>query len=136
MTSIEIKSYTTFQLNEILNLYQSVGQSNYVEQKDRLKNAYENSLCVLAAYDKNDLVGIIRAVGDGLTVVFIQDIIVLPTYHRQGIGTKLLKAMIEKYNDVYMMELVTVNTEKTISFYESVGFTSAERLDCTTFIKM
>lgn len=136
MNTIEIKSYTHFQLDEILNLYQSVGWSNYIERKEILKNAYENSLCVLGAYDKNNLVGIIRAVGDGLTIIFIQDIIILPTHQRQGIGTALLQKVLEKYKDVYMIELVTVNTEKTISFYQSLGFSSAEKLDCTTFIKI
>lgn len=136
MSTIEIKSYTHFQLDEILNLYQSVGWSNYIERKEILKNAYENSLCVLGAYNKNNLVGIIRAVGDGLTIIFIQDILVLPDYQRQGIGTALLQKMLEQYKDVYMIELVTYNTEKTISFYKSLGFSSAEKLDCTTFIKM
>lgn len=136
MSAIEIKVYDTFQLDEILNLYNSVGWSNYIEQKNILQQAYEQSLCTLAAYDNDKLVGIIRAVGDGLTIVFIQDILVLPEYQHRGIGTKLLQTVIENYKHVYMMELVTVNTEKTISFYESVGFTSVEKLDCTTFIKM
>lgn len=136
INSIEIKIYNQFKLDEILHLYQSVGWSNYIDQKEHLKSAYENSLCTFAAYDQNNLVGIIRAVGDGLTIVFVQDILVLPTYQCQGIGTKLLQTMIEKYKHVYMMELVTYNTEKTIAFYESIGFSSAEKLDCTTFIKM
>lgn len=136
MSAIEIKVYDTFQLDEILNLYDSVGWSNYIKQKNILQQAYEQSLCTLAAYDNDKLVGIIRTVGDGLTIVFIQDILVLPEYQHRGIGTKLLQTMIENYKHVYMMELVTVNTEKTISFYQSVGFSSAEKLNCTTFIKM
>jgi len=50
-------------------------------------------------------VEIIRAVGDGRTIVFVQDIIVMPEYQRKGIGTKLLKAVMEKYKDVYQMKL-------------------------------
>lgn len=72
---------------------------------------------------------------DGLTIVFIQDIIVLPTYQRHGIGTKLLQAIIKKYKNVYMIKLLADSTEKTISFYQSLGFSSAEKLECTTFIK-
>lgn len=133
---MDIKKYENFHLEEIINLYQSVGWTNYLERTDILEEAYANSLCVLGAYDSDRLVGIIRAVGDGQTIVFVQDIIVLPEYQRKGIGTKLLKAVVEKYNDVYQMELLTDNTVKTKAFYRSVGFTALDDIGCVAFIRM
>lgn len=131
-----IKEYKNFQLNEIANLYRSAGWTNYLERVDILQQAYANSLCVLGAYDSEKLVGIIRTVGDGQTIVFVQDIIVLPEYQRKGIGTKMLKAIIGKYNGVYQMELLTDNTEKTKKFYHSVGFTASDEMNCVAFIRM
>lgn len=55
---------------------------------------YKNSLCVLGAYDGDNLVGVVRAVGDGASVLFVQDLLVLPKYQRQGIGTRLLKTLL------------------------------------------
>ncbi len=54
----------------------------------------------------------------------------------QGIGTMLIKAIIEKYKSVYQMELVTDNTEKTIAFYQSVGFTPFHELGCFGFMRV
>ena len=133
---MEIKHYDHFHLEEILHLYQSVGWTNYLKRADILEEAYANSLFVLAAYDGDSLLGIIRAIGDGLTIVFVQDIIVLPEYQRKGIGTKLLKTLMDKYKDVYQMELLTDNTEKTKAFYRSVGFTAADDMGCVAFIRM
>lgn len=133
---MDIKKYENFHLEEIINLYQSVGWTNYLERINILEEAYANSLCVLGAYDSDRLVGIIRAVGDGQTIVFVQDIIVLPEYQRKGIGTKLLKAVMDKYHDVYQMELLTDNTVKTKAFYRSVGFTASDDVGCVVFIKM
>ena len=133
---MDIKKYENFHLEDIINLYQSVGWTNYLERTGILEEAYANSLCVLGAYDSDRLVGIIRAVGDGRTIVFVQDIIVLPEYQRKGIGTKLLKAVMEKYKDVYQMELLTDNTEKTKAFYRSVGFTASDDMGCVAFIRM
>ena len=133
---MEIRVYGNFQLEEITNLYQSVGWTNYLERIGILEDAYANSLCVLGAYDSDQLVGIIRAVGDGQTIVFVQDIIVLPEYQRKGIGTKLLKAVMDKYSDVYQMELLTDNTEKTKAFYRSVGFSASDDMGCVAFIRM
>ena len=61
---------------------------------------------------------------------FVQDIIVLPDYQRKRIGTKLLKAVMERYKDVYQMELLTDNTEKTKAFYRSVGFSASDDMGC------
>lgn len=133
---MKIKEYENFKLDEIVNFYRSVGWTNYLERSDILKKAYENSLCVLGAYDYDKLVGIIRAVGDAKTIVFIQDIIVLPKYQRKGIGTKLLKTLMDKYKDVYQMELLTDNTEKTKAFYRSVGFINSDEVGCVSFIRM
>ena len=133
---MEIRKHDIFHLEEIINLYQSVGWTNYLERISVLEEAYANSLCVIGAYNNEKLVGIIRAVGDGRTIVFVQDIIVLPEYQRKGIGTKLLKAVMDKYHDVYQMELLTDNTEKTKAFYRSVGFTASDDIGCVAFIRM
>ncbi len=133
---MEIREYKKFRLDEIVNLYRRVGWTNYLERAHILEQAYAGSLCVLGAFESDQLVGIIRAVGDGQTIVFVQDIIVLPEYQRKGIGTKLLKTLMEKYHDVYQMELLTDNTEKTKAFYRSVGFTASDELGCVSFIRM
>ena len=75
------------------------------------------------------LVGIIRVVGDGVSIVFVQDIIVLPQYQRQGIGTMILKAIMEKYQSVYQMELLTEQYSENVSFYKSMGFKPADEID-------
>ena len=80
-----IKEYSIYNEGEILNLYDSVGWSNYTSNPSMLKNAYKHSLKILGAYDADKLVGIIRVVGDGYSIVYIQDIIVLPEYQRKGI---------------------------------------------------
>ena len=110
---MEIREYGNFQLEEITNLYQSVGWTNYLER-----------------------ISVLEEVGDGLTIVFIQDIIIQPEYQRKGIGTKLLKAVMDKYSDVYQIELLTDNTEKTKAFYRSVGFSASDDMGCVAFIRM
>ncbi len=133
---IVISEYIEYNHNEIIDLYESVGWVNYVEHPQRLREGYKNSLCVLAAYKDTELVGILRAVGDNATILFIQDIIVLPKYQRMGIGTKLIKSAMEKYKDVYQIELLTDDMEKTISFYKSVGLTPTNEIGALSFIRM
>lgn len=133
---ITVKPYDSNRPDEILPLYQAVGWTNYTDRPEMLEAAYRNSLCILGAYDKDKLVGVIRAVGDGVSIVFVQDLLVLPAYQRQGIGTKLLQAILERYVDVYQIELLTDNTAKTNAFYESLGLIRADSIGCRTYLRI
>ena len=96
---------------------------------------YKNSMLILAAYEGEELLGIIRTVGDGATIVFVQDILVFPDKQRLGVGTALLKAILDKYKNVRQIELATDNTPKTIAFYKSVGFLEFSEIGCCGFMR-
>lgn len=81
------------------------------------------------------LVGLIRVVGDGYSIVYIQDILVLQEYQNNGIGKKLIEIVLNKYKDVRQKVLLTDNKDKTILFYKKVGFLKAEEFGCIAFAK-
>ena len=133
---MDIREYKTYDETEILGLYASVGWTAYTEQPESLRRGFEASLLVLAAYEDGALVGLIRVVGDGQTIVFVQDILVHPSCQRRGIGTALLKEVLKRYSHVRQIELTTDDTPKTRAFYESVGVRTMASLGCCGFMKM
>ncbi|WP_311405427.1 GNAT family N-acetyltransferase [Lancefieldella rimae] len=133
---MEIKEYQTYNEQEIIDLYQSVGWTNYTSCPEMLEEAYKNSLCILGAFEKEKLVGVVRVVGDGISIVFVQDILVLPEYQRQGVGSALMRAILKKYASVYQVELLTDSTEKSKAFYSSVGLAPVSELGCSAYIRM
>lgn len=133
---MEIREYRTYSEAEILRLYESVGWTAYTDRPDVLRKGFENSMLTLAAYEGERLMGIIRTVGDGQTIVFVQDILVFPEYQRKGVGTALLQAILDKYSHVRQIELATDNTEKTVAFYKSMGFREASEIGCCGFMKV
>lgn len=135
MNVLRFAEYDTYNETEIMALYSSVGWSNYTNNPAMLRQAYKSSLYILAAYADDKLVGILRAVGDGASVVFLQDLIVLPKYQRQGIGSQLMRRVMEKYADVYQLQLLTEASEKNIAFYEYVGLKRVEKYGCCAFIR-
>ena len=132
---MEIREYKTYNEEEILRLYTAVGWTAYTQDPSALRRGYEHSLLVLGAYEGNELLGIIRAVGDGATIVFVQDILVYPEQQRKGVGSALLQAVLDRYSAVRQIELVTDNTEKTVAFYKSMGFSELSELGCRGFMK-
>ena len=133
---MEIREYIDFNIDEIRRLYSEVGWTAYTENMPALEQGYKNSMLVLAAYEDDELLGIIRAVGDGFTIVFIQDILVFPEKQRQGVGTALLKAVLDRYPNVRQIELATDNTPKTVAFYKSLGFSEFSEMGCCGFMRI
>ena len=132
---MEIREYKDFNENEIHSLYDSVGWTVYTRDMPALEKGYRNSLLILAAYEGDQLAGIARAVGDGATIVFIQDILVKPDRQHQGIGTALLKAMLDRYANVRQVELTTDSRPETIAFYKSLGFSEFSQIGCSGFMR-
>ena len=133
---MEIREYRTYNSQEILPLYESVGWTAYTDQPEVLRKGFENSMLTLAAYEGNQLLGVIRAVGDGCTVVFVQDILVFPEHQGKGIGSALLQAILDRYSHVRQIELATDNTPKTIAFYKSMGFRELSEIGCCGFMRI
>ena len=133
---MEIREYKTYNETKILALYASVGWTAYTEHPDVLRKGFENSMLTLAAYDGEKLMGVIRIVGDGHTIVFVQDILVFPEHQRKGVGSALLQAILGRYSHVRQIELATDNTEKTVAFYRSMGFKEMSEIGCCGFMKV
>ncbi len=132
---MEIREYTAYDEAELLALYADAGWTNYTGRPEMLRAAYQNSLCVLAAYEGGRLAGVVRAVGDGASIVYVQDLLVLTEFQRRGIGTRLMQALRERFGGVYQLVLLTDDTEKTATFYRSLGLTAAEEFGCRAFLR-
>lgn len=131
---INITKETSVSIDDVLHLYQAVGWTNYTNQPQMLEQSLAHSLAIYVARDGEKIVGLVRLVGDGFSSVFVQDLIVLPSYQRQGIGSDLMKEALRDYKDAYQVQLATEQTEKNVGFYRSMGFETLSTYDCTGMI--
>lgn len=119
---------------QILELYESVGWTNYTQNPDMMKQALDASLYTLYAYEGEELLGLVRAVGDGFSSVFIQDLLVKPDHQRKGIGKALMEQVLTSYSHAYQIKLATEASEKNLAFYKSLGFQELKNLACIGMI--
>ena len=131
---INITKETSVSIDDVLPLYQAVGWTNYTNQPQMLEQSLVHSLAIYVARDGEEIVGFVRLVGDGFSSVFVQDLIVLPSYQRQGIGSALMKKALGHFKDAYQVQLATDESEKTLGFYRSLGFETLSTYDCTGMI--
>ena len=131
---IKITKETSVSIDDVLHLYQAVCWTNYTNPPQMLSQALSHSLATYLARDGEEVVGLVRLIGDGFSSIFVQDLIVLPTYQRQGIGSTLMKQALSDYKDTYQIQLATEQTEKILEFYRSLGFETLSSFQCTGMI--
>ena len=137
---MDIREYRTYDAQEILALYGSVGWTAYTDRPEALKAGFDRSLLCLAAYEGKELVALLRAVGDGQTMVLLQDILVHPARQRQGIGTSLMITALSAAGGEKDIAVYLIANEKAIPFYEKLGMKKAadvmqyNHIDWTEFI--
>jgi len=111
---------------ELMELYGQLGWTGYTAHPAKMAQILQGSLWYMSAYAGNKLVGLIRVVGDGCSVVYVQDLLVREEYQRKGIGRQLMESMLAEFRHIRQIVLITDATAKTRQFYQSVGMSLVE----------
>ncbi len=118
-----------------MKLYSDVSWTAYTDDPELLEQAVHHSLKVWTAWEDDKLIALARVVGDSHTIIYIQDILVLESYQRQGIGSELLQIILKEYESVRQIVLMTGNEEKTMNYYEENGLVNIAEYDGVVFTK-
>ena len=121
----EMIRYTdTITPEEYLELRRLVGWMEFPVEEAR--NCVENAYMVLCVRDDEKAVGVVRLLWDGGYVAFLSDVIVDPAYQLQGIGRKLVEAVIKRIKDDmkpgYKVKLNLNSAKGKEPFYAKFGF--------------
>ena len=88
-----------------------------------LASALENSCAVCAAYDEaGRLAGMGRALGDGVSDAYIQDVVVDPAFRRRGVGGAIVGTLVAELKRRGVDWIGLVGEPGTEDFYRSLGF--------------
>ncbi len=90
-----------------------------------VEKAISNSTIIKKATCGHQVVGMARAIGDGMSYLLV-DVVVSPKYQKQGIGKRLVNAVIDDIKNRTMVgEYSTINLisiRGMEKFYERCGF--------------
>jgi ribosomal protein S18 acetylase RimI-like enzyme len=136
MKTISYNVETDVNRDDLLDLYGNANWTAYTNDPDRLSKAVRQSLKVITAREGSKLVGLVRAIGDGQTILYIQDILVHSEYKRNGIGRKLMELILDEFSEVRQKVLLTDDNPETRGFYESMGFDSCDKGQLVSFVKL
>lgn len=125
---IEYEIVTSAPVEAIVDLYKAGGwwRENQ-ESRDVIAPMIRGSFCFMVARtESGQIVGMGRAISDGASDAYIQDVVVLAPYRGQGIGRKLILRLIE-YCMIHKIRWIGLLAEPgTHAFYEEIGFSELE----------
>jgi GNAT superfamily N-acetyltransferase len=75
---------------------------------------------VVGVYDRDRQIGFARAFSDGVSLVYLADVYVLPEYRGRGLGTELVREVVE--NGPLAGVRWILHTRDAHGLYEKVGF--------------
>lgn len=126
----------SIETSKLIDLYESVGWTAYTSKPTLMAQLLPNSLYYRIARYNSTLVGLIRVVGDGVSIVYVQDLLVHPEYQGCGLGKTLLNHILDKYKEVRQVVLLTDDLESTRLFYESCGFRNAKEAQLNAYVRL
>ena len=118
MIKVVKKFPTNVEFNKLLDTVEWGKRDNKIINKQRAASCF-----AVSAYDKDNIVGMGRVIGDGSNFI-IFDLVVDEAYQNKGIGTQLMDAIIkwfEKNRDEHG-RLMLFSAGGVESFYEKLGF--------------
>lgn len=118
----QIASLDAEQLFQLRELYAAAGWISADDPAEFLAPAIAGSTVAAGAFAGNKLVGFARALSDGCSDAYIQDVVVSPECRGQGIGRSLIRFVEVSLRARGVDWIALVGEPGTEKFYSGLGF--------------
>ena len=109
-------------LKRVRELYIEAGWLTEKDDAAFLLPALQNSCCTAGAFDENgELVGIGRALSDGCSDAYIQDVVVTSRCRKQGIGGAIIRFLVKSLRAKGVDWIALAGEPGTENFYDGLG---------------
>ncbi len=108
---------------QFYKLFETTGwNKEYKLTMDELFRAIKNSWDMVSAYDNENLIGYGRIISDGVMHALILDMIVLPEYQKNGIGSSILDKLVDRCKQWEIRDIQLFCAKGQAEFYKKHSF--------------
>ncbi len=121
---ITVTVLRTADTESLIRLYKGAGwwKKEYRDNLDFLNRIVTGSACFVGAFKGKTMVGMGRALSDGSSDAYIQDVTVLEPFRCQGIGKRIINRLILALKQEGVDWIGLIGEAGTTGFYEKLGF--------------
>ena len=120
--SLRLEVVTSVRPEAVVDLYMDAGWWEEGWSEDVIPAMVANSFKFVALFDGGELVGMGRALSDGVSDAYIQDVVVRTDYRGQGWGQKIVSRLVEELRAAGIDWIGLIGAPGTGAFYEKLGF--------------
>ena len=118
-----ISKPTTQQIPQLIELYREAKWwSAETDDVTLLLNLVAGSHCFLIAIEGHRIVAMGRAISDGASDAYIQDVAVKKAYRHHGIGTALVQRLVARLEGDGLNWIGLIAEKNSEAFYDRIGF--------------
>jgi len=112
------------QIDKIICLYQTAGwwTGQAHENTELIRRIVTGSHCFVLACEGNEIIGMGRAISDGISDAYIQDVTVLPEFRGQGVGTGIVQEILKQLRADGLQWIGLIAGRHSHPFYRKMGF--------------
>lgn len=128
MLNIEYRIIKNAEKKDLLRLYKEADW--WKEEDDKhdflLELIVKKTFCFIGAFHQEKMIGMGRAISDGVSDAYIQDVTVLKDFRRKGIGGKIIKELVTFLKSQKINWIGLIGEPGTKKFYSELGFKTME----------
>ena len=118
-----ISQLTPRDIPQIIDLYRAANWwSSDTDDERLLEGIVAGSHCFLTAAKDAEIIGMGRAISDGVSDAYIQDVTVKALYRKKGIGTALVKRLVARLEGDGLRWIGLIAEQYSATFYLPLGF--------------
>ena len=111
-------------VDELIGLYKAAGWWNDLpSERENLPLLVKNSYCFVSVRtEEGRLIGMGRAISDGASDAYLQDIFIEKPYRKMGIGSRIVKMLTAHCRKRGISWIALIANPGTTDFYRELGF--------------
>ncbi len=110
---------------QVAEVLKDSGLSDHSPEEQEI--IFKNSYAVVFVYDDDKIVGVARALSDGICQAAIYNVALYEEYHGNGIGRKLITLLLDQLKG---QNIILYTHPRTIALYEKFGFRRSKTAMC------
>ncbi|MFR3729098.1 GNAT family N-acetyltransferase [Lacrimispora sp.] len=110
---------------EVSDVLRRSGLSDHTPEEQKM--IFTNSYAVVFVYDKDQIIGVGRALSDGVCQAAVYNIALEEEYQGYGIGRRLIGLLLDQ---VQGQNVILYTHPRTVALYEKMGFRRSKTAMC------
>lgn len=123
---IEVRVAKSAKVSDIVALYKDAGWWDESFDESWVPGVVTGSFRFVGAFEGERMVGMARALSDGVSDAYILDVATLKSHRGRGVGRRLVETLVDELESLGMDWITGLGEPDAVGFYRKIGIETPE----------